>query len=58
MVCFKPTKVNFDMLKPQSDARYEDEVSGCTASVGIISREKIWVVRSIAQAAGDVGLLA
>ncbi|KAI1614059.1 protein phosphatase [Exophiala viscosa] len=26
-----------------NDSRYEDEVSGCTASVGIISRDKIWV---------------
>jgi protein phosphatase PTC2/3 len=34
--------------KPQTlictDTRYEDEVSGCTASVGVISKEKIWVV--------------
>lgn len=27
-----------------SDPKYEEEVSGCTASVGIISRDKIWVV--------------
>ncbi|KUL90585.1 hypothetical protein ZTR_00375 [Talaromyces verruculosus] len=26
------------------DPRYEEEVSGCTASVGVISRDKIWVV--------------
>ena len=26
------------------DPKYEEEVSGCTASVGIVSREKIWVV--------------
>ena len=26
------------------DPKYEEEVSGCTASVGIISRDKIWVV--------------
>lgn len=29
----------------RADARYEDEVSGCTASVGVISKDKIWVVR-------------
>ncbi|KAK4947900.1 Protein phosphatase 2C 2 [Elasticomyces elasticus] len=29
-----------------NDSRYEDEVSGCTASVGIISREKIWVANA------------
>ena len=27
------------------DPRYEEEVSGCTASVGIITNEKIYVVR-------------
>lgn len=27
------------------DTRYEEEVSGCTASVGIVSKDKIWVVR-------------
>lgn len=32
------------ILIPRADARYEDEVSGCTASVGIISKDKIWVV--------------
>lgn len=26
------------------DPKYEEEVSGCTASVGIISKDKIWVV--------------
>lgn len=26
------------------DPKYEEEVSGCTASVGVISRDKIWVV--------------
>lgn len=26
------------------DPRYEEEVSGCTASVGIVSKDKIWVV--------------
>ncbi|OQV02014.1 hypothetical protein CLAIMM_07273 [Cladophialophora immunda] len=29
-----------------NDARYEDEVSGCTASVGIISKDKIWVANA------------
>ncbi|EXJ80029.1 protein phosphatase [Capronia epimyces CBS 606.96] len=29
-----------------ADARYEDEVSGCTASVGIISKDKIWVANA------------
>ncbi|KEF61253.1 protein phosphatase [Exophiala aquamarina CBS 119918] len=29
-----------------NDARYEDEVSGCTASVGVISRDKIWVANA------------
>ncbi|BDD55061.1 Protein phosphatase type 2C 3, variant 2 [Monascus purpureus] len=28
------------------DPRYEEEVSGCTASVGVISREKIWVANA------------
>ncbi|EEA27698.1 hypothetical protein EYB25_001326 [Talaromyces marneffei] len=28
------------------DPRYEEEVSGCTASVGIISRDKIWVANA------------
>ncbi|KAL9621619.1 MAG: hypothetical protein Q9160_004011 [Pyrenula sp. 1 TL-2023] len=27
-----------------NDPRYEEEVSGCTASVGIISKTKVWVV--------------
>ena len=27
-----------------SDPKYEEEVSGCTASVGIISKNKIYVV--------------
>jgi len=29
-----------------NDSRYEDEVSGCTASVGVISRDKIWVANA------------
>jgi hypothetical protein len=29
-----------------SDPKYEEEVSGCTASVGIISSKKIYVVCS------------
>jgi len=29
-----------------NDTRYEDEVSGCTASVGIISKDKIWVANA------------
>ncbi|KAL6243150.1 Protein phosphatase 2C 2 [Rhinocladiella similis] len=29
-----------------NDARYEDEVSGCTASVGVISKDKIWVANA------------
>lgn len=28
-----------------TDPKYEEEVSGCTASVGIISKDKIYVVR-------------
>ncbi|KAL2011765.1 hypothetical protein VTN00DRAFT_4483 [Thermoascus crustaceus] len=28
------------------DPKYEEEVSGCTASVGIISRDKIWVANA------------
>lgn len=28
------------------DPKYEEEVSGCTASVGVISKDKIWVVCS------------
>lgn len=31
-----------------TDPKYEEEVSGCTASVGIISKDKIYVVCSIA----------
>lgn len=27
------------------DPKYEEEVSGCTASTAIISKHKIWVVR-------------
>lgn len=27
------------------DPKYEEEVSGCTASVGLISKDKIYVVR-------------
>jgi hypothetical protein len=33
-----------NMLIKCIDPRYEEEVSGCTASVGVISRDKIWVV--------------
>ncbi|KAF2280560.1 protein phosphatase 2C [Westerdykella ornata] len=29
-----------------SDPKYDEEVSGCTASVGIISKDKIWVANS------------
>jgi len=29
-----------------SDPKYEEEVSGCTASVGIISKDKIWVANA------------
>lgn len=28
------------------DPRYEEEVSGCTACVGLINDEKIYIVRS------------
>ncbi len=28
-----------------TDPKYEEEVSGCTASVGILTHEKIYVVR-------------
>ncbi|KAF2021499.1 protein phosphatase-like protein 2c [Aaosphaeria arxii CBS 175.79] len=29
-----------------SDPKYEEEVSGCTASVGVISKDKIWVANA------------
>ena len=32
------------LTRPLLDPKYEDEVSGCTASVGIISMDKIRVV--------------
>lgn len=32
------------MTNDTADPRYEEEVSGCTASVGIISSTKIYVV--------------
>ena len=31
-------------LMCETDPKYEEEVSGCTASVGIVSKTKIWVV--------------
>lgn len=34
-----------DSLNP--DPKYEEEVSGCTASVGVISKNKIYVVCDI-----------
>ena len=33
------------LLINRKDPKYEEEVSGCTASVGIISQTKIYVVR-------------
>lgn len=33
------------MLIANADPKYEEEVSGCTASVGLISKTKIYVVR-------------
>lgn len=32
------------MLIADADPKYEEEVSGCTASVGLISKTKIYVV--------------
>lgn len=32
------------MLITDADPKYEEEVSGCTASVGLISKTKIYVV--------------
>ena len=32
------------------DPRYEEEVSGCTASVGIVSAKKIYVVSDVSVA--------
>lgn len=31
-------------LTQKTDPRYEEEVSGCTASVGVLSKDKIYVV--------------
>jgi protein phosphatase 2C family protein 2/3 len=39
------------------DPKYEEEVSGCTASVAIISRDKIRVVRSTAPGFDDIRFL-
>ena len=33
----------------KADPRYEEEVSGCTASVGVITHDKIYVVSKIAE---------
>ena len=33
------------LLKSSVDPKYEEEVSGCTASVAILSKSKIYVVR-------------
>lgn len=35
-----------ETLLTRPDVRYEEEVSGCTASVAILTKEKIWVVSS------------
>lgn len=35
-----------------ADPKYEEEVSGCTASVGIITHDKIYVVRESARLFG------
>jgi hypothetical protein len=37
------------MLRELTDPKYEDEVSGCTASVGIITNDKIYVVRHVGE---------
>jgi hypothetical protein len=37
-------ELNARSLTETSDPKYEEEVSGCTASVGIISKTKIYVV--------------
>lgn len=35
------------MLTSYADPKYEEEVSGCTASVGVITHDKIYVVRTM-----------
>lgn len=35
------------MLIADTDPKYEEEVSGCTASVGLISKTKIYVVSAM-----------
>src|SRR5436309_2869908 len=35
------------LLTTLADPRYEDEVSGCTASVGVITHDKIYVVSQL-----------
>jgi hypothetical protein len=37
-----------------ADPRYEEEVSGCTASVGILSAKKIYVVSHMYSLLGGV----
>ena len=34
-------------MSKYSDPKYEEEVSGCTASVGLISKSTIYVVGSV-----------
>lgn len=40
---------------PCADPKYEEEVSGCTATVGIITKDKIYVVRRIENGKGWMG---
>ena len=35
------------LIRTCTDPKYEEEVSGCTASVGLISKTMIYVVSSI-----------
>jgi len=36
--------IQFANERSLADPKYEEEVSGCTASVGIITKDKIYVV--------------
>lgn len=41
---FEYSRVSLETDSCFADPRYEEEVSGCTASVGIVSGSKIYVV--------------
>lgn len=38
-----------NLISIYADPKYEDEVSGCTASVGLISKTTIYVVSGVLQ---------